>query len=96
MRDWANSLSEEQIISIVNGKKVIAPQNEINEVKNAYNAYTNILDYDPYKVKSFLGAHKNLTKNLLNESGVFRSDDVGVFDGNKVIHMGQDQNMFQN
>ncbi|MDD2208004.1 MAG: Fic family protein [Bacilli bacterium] len=84
----ANSLSEVQIISIVNGKKVIAPQNEINEVQNAYNAYTNILNYDPYKVKSFLEAHKNLTKNLQNESGVFRSGDVGVFDGNNVIHMG--------
>ncbi|MEG1313821.1 MAG: hypothetical protein RSD40_05855, partial [Bacilli bacterium] len=36
----ANTLSEEEVISVINGKTVLAPQNEINEVKNAYEAYT--------------------------------------------------------
>lgn len=34
----ANSLSFEQVSDIINGKVVIGPQNEIQEVKNAYNA----------------------------------------------------------
>lgn len=84
----ANSLSEEEVISIINGKTVLAPQNEINEVKNAYEAYTNIINYDPYKIESFLNAHKVLTTDLISESGKFRSGDVGVFNGKEVIHMG--------
>lgn len=84
----ANTLTEEDVISVINGKTVLATQNEINEVKNAYNAYHNINNYDPYDIKSFLKAHKILTTDLINESGKFRSGDVGVFDGNKVIHMG--------
>jgi|GEM_PF-4228615 len=31
---------------------------EIQEVKNAYQAYEQLLDYDPYKVKDFLKAHQ--------------------------------------
>lgn len=84
----ANSLSEEEVISIINGKTVLAPQNEIYEVKNAYKAYTNIVHYDPYEIESFLNAHRVLTTDLIRESGKFRSGDVGVFDGNEVIHMG--------
>lgn len=84
----ANSLSEEEVISVINGKAVLAPQNEINEVKNAYEAYTNIFNYDPYKIESFLNAHKVLTTDIISESGKFRSGEVGVFDGKEVIHMG--------
>ncbi|MEG2610544.1 MAG: Fic family protein, partial [Bacilli bacterium] len=83
----ANTLNEEEVISISNGKTVLAPQNEINEVKNAYEAYTNIINYDPYKIESFLNAHKVLTTDLISESGKFRRGDVGVFDGKEVIHM---------
>ncbi|MEG1495316.1 MAG: Fic family protein [Bacilli bacterium] len=84
----ANNLNEEEVISVINGKTVLAPQYEINEVKNAYEAYTNIINYDPYKVESFLSAHKVLTTDLISESGKFRNGDVGVFDGKQVIHMG--------
>ena len=84
----ANGLSEEEVISVINGKTVLAPQNEINEIKNAYEAYTNIVSFDPYKIESFLNAHKILTTNLIIECGKFRSSDVGVFNGKEVIHMG--------
>lgn len=84
----ANNLSEEEVTSIINGKVVLAPQNEINEVKNAYEAYTNITSYNPYRVESFLKAYKVLTTDLISENGKFRSGDVGIFDGEKVIHVG--------
>lgn len=84
----ANGLSEEEVINVINGKMVLAPQNEIIEVKNAYNAYHNIKSYDPYDVKSFLNAHKILTNGLIDESGIFRSGYVGVVDGEQVVHVG--------
>jgi Fic family protein len=44
--------------------------------------------YDPYTIEGFLKAH-NLTLDLLiTKSGRFRSGDVGLFDGAKVIHIG--------
>jgi Fic family protein len=84
----ANTLTEEEVLTIINGKTVLAPQNEITEVKNAYNSYSNINNFDPYNVNSFLKAHKLLTNGLVQESGQFRSRDVGVFNGQNVIHMG--------
>lgn len=84
----ANTLSEEEVTSVINGKTVLAPGREIKEVKNAYVAYENISNYNPYDIKSFLGAHKTLTTDLIEESGMFRKGDVGVYDGSNVIHMG--------
>ncbi len=84
----SNSLSEEEVISVINGQIVLAPQNEIIEVKNAYNAYTDMKAYDPYDVKVFLSAHKLLTEGLIEESGRFRSGYVGVVDGAKIVHVG--------
>lgn len=34
-----NSLSFDQVKDVINGKVVIGPKKEIQEVKNAYNAY---------------------------------------------------------
>lgn len=84
----ANRLSEEEVMDIIEGKMVIAPRNEIDEVKNAYNAYSNIQQFDPFSIESFLKAHKMLTTDLIKESGQFRSGDVGVLENDKVIHIG--------
>jgi Fic family protein len=46
------------------------------------------MTFDPYTVKDFLKAHKLMTDELVKESGKFRSGNVGVFDGDVVIHMG--------
>ncbi len=84
----ANALTENQVADIINGKRVVAPPNEIIEVKNAYSAYLKIGCFKPYDKKSFLLAHKILTENLVSESGKFRSGDVVVYEGDKVIHVG--------
>ena len=84
----ANTLTSKEVEGIVNGKRIIAPPNEIIEVKNAYNAYNRIEEYKAYNVKSFLKAHKYLTENLEKQSGKFRSGDVAVYDKDKVIHVG--------
>jgi len=84
----ANSLTEEEVEAIVNGKRVIAPQNEILEVKNGYNAYMKINEYKPYDVKSFLLGHKYLMDNLKVDAGNFRKGDVGVYENGIPIHIG--------
>ncbi len=85
-----NSLSLEAVTDIINGKRVLGNPDEITEVKNAYNAYEHISEYNPFKVKDFLTVHKKITDTLVNESGKFRSSGVGVFDGTKMVHLGAD------
>ncbi len=84
-----NSLTEKQVTDTINGKRVLGDPKEIREVKNAYDAYEEILTLDPYRQKDFLKAHRLLTAGIVNEAGKYRSRDIGIFDeiGN-VVHMG--------
>jgi Fic family protein len=83
-----NTLSLDEVAAVLNGKPVAGKQTEIKEVKNAYEAYEKIMTFDPYSVKDFLKAHKLMTAGLIKEAGKFRNGDVGVFDGDMVIHVG--------
>lgn len=82
-----NTLSIDQVTSIVNGKRVLGEPKEIQEVKNAFDAYERLLSFDPYSANDLLKAHKLLMNELVCEVGVFRSGGVGVFNGDKLIHM---------
>lgn len=82
-----NTLSIEQVTAIVNGKRVLGAPKEIQEVKNAFDAYERLLSLDPYSADDLLKAHKTLMNELVGEAGVFRSGGVGVFNGDKLIHM---------
>lgn len=83
-----NTLTLEQITAVLNGKKVIGNPREIQEVKNAYDAYEKILTFNPYKISDFLKAHNLMTSDLVTESGKFRKGNVGVVAANKVVHVG--------
>jgi Fic family protein len=83
-----NTLSLKQVSDIINGKVVLGNKDEIQEVKNAFTSYMNIAEYNPYDIKSFLKAHATITDALIQNAGKFRSGDVGVFDGEQVIHIG--------
>ena len=78
----ANSLSFNQVKDVINGKLVLGDQKEIQEVKNAYKAYEMIKDINPYSIKDLLKIHGVMTFLTLEESGVFRTGDEGVFDEN--------------
>lgn len=82
-----NSLSLEQVIAIVDGKRVLGNPNEIREVRNAYDTYNMMLSLDPYAVKDLLKAHRMMMEGLIPENGRFRSGGVGVFAGDVVVHM---------
>ncbi|GMO32273.1 MAG: Fic family protein [Termitinemataceae bacterium] len=83
-----NTLSLGEVTAVIEGKVIAGRQEEIKEVKNAYEAYDKIMTFDPYAIDDFLKAHNLMTQGLVKESGRFRSGDVGVFDGNKAVHIG--------
>ncbi len=84
----ANSLSLNEVRDVIAGKTVIGTQKEIQEVKNAYNAYEMIKEVNPYSIKDLQKIHGIMTYLTVTESGKFRSGNEGVFDekGN-CIHM---------
>jgi len=82
-----NTLSEAQVSDILNGKPVVAPLRQVQEVKNAIAAYDLYPKLNPFSVKDLLKAHQVMTTALDDTSGRFRRSGVGVTDGKRVIHM---------
>lgn len=82
-----NSLSIDQVTAIIHGKRVLGSPLEIQEVKNAYEVYEHLLELDPYSTENLLYAHRVLMSGLTAEAGVFRSGGVGIFAGDRLIHM---------
>ena len=85
LRIEANSLTFNQVKDVINGKMVIGPQKEIQEVKNAYNAYEMINKVDPYSIDDLKKIHGIMTYLTVEESGDFRKGDEGVMDGDICI-----------
>lgn len=84
----ANSLSLEQVKDVINGRVVYGPKNEIQEVKNAYEAYLKIGEVQPYSIDDLKMIHGIMTYSLIDESGEFRHGNEGVFDENgNCIHV---------
>ncbi len=82
-----NTLSEEQITAIVENKRVVGFQKDIIEVLNALEVYKNINTLKQHSEKDFLKAHKMLMKNLIENSGKYRTKGVGIVKGSKVEHV---------
>jgi len=82
-----NTLSEAQITAILDGKRVMAPPREIQEVHNAMAAYDALADWQPQREQDLLAAHKLLMNGLLVDAGSYRPGGVGVMLGETVIHM---------
>ena len=90
----ANSLSLDQVRDVINGVTVLGPQKEINEVKDAFEAYSIIEEYDSLKEKDLLRAHSIIARSIDKECGTYRSHPEGVIDerGN-VIHVAPSEKM---
>ena len=76
----ANSLSLGQVRDVINGKIVLGKQKEIQEVKNAFDAYERIKEIDPYDIEELKKYHGIMTKYVVDISGEFRNSDEEVFD----------------
>ena len=82
-----NTLTEKQITALLENKRVIGPEKDIIEVLNAIKVYENLKRYKSYSEKSFLSAHKKLMSGLINISGKYRNQGVGIVKGNKIEHL---------
>ena len=82
-----NQLSLFQVEDVINGKPVIGEQKDIQEVKNAYEAYEQIDKVNPYSVEDLKKTHGILTFLIEKDAGKFRNHGEGVFDGDVQIFM---------
>lgn len=82
-----NTLTEEQITAILDGKTVLAPPRELQEARNALAVYERLEEWDALDESDLLAAHQQLMLGLLDHPGVYRCGGVGVMAGDKVLHM---------
>ena len=82
-----NSLSLQQVTDVINGKHVLGAPNEIQEVKNAIQAYQLMKSLDAFQEADLLRAHKLMMADLVDNAGQYRKGGVGVFAGEQCIHM---------
>jgi len=82
-----NSLSLDQVTAILDNKKIIAPEKDILEVKNAIKAYENIDNYNPASLTSFCKAHGILMNGLIENAGKIRTKSAGILKGSIVTHI---------
>lgn len=82
-----NTLSLRQVTAILDGKRVLGDPREIHEVQNAFAAYDLLTAIDPLRVDDLLRAHEVMMRGLVPQAGRFRSGGVGVFAGDRLVHM---------
>ena len=83
-----NTLSIEQVTDVINGKRVLAPQKDIEEVHNAFNAYEKLSEINPYSIDDLLKIHGIMMNDLVKEAGMLRSGQVGVYNqDSNVVHL---------
>ena len=81
-----NTLSTDQITAILDGKPVVAPMNEVQEVRNAIKAYQLLDSLNPDSIDDLLKAHFAMEAGLIDDAGRFRRGDVGVASAEEIIH----------
>ncbi|MCS2156265.1 Fic family protein [Scandinavium sp. H11S7] len=82
-----NSLSTGQVTAIMEGKRVLAPEKEIQEVRNAILAYEKMSGWKAWHLNDLLSAHRLLMAGLVDRPGQIRQGDVGIYRGKKLVHM---------
>jgi len=82
-----NTLTTDQITALLDKKRVIGPEKDVNEVLNAINVYQRLNSFNPTSSTSFLKAHKMLMIGLITDNGKYRTSGVGIVSGNQMAHM---------
>ena len=83
----ANSLSLFDVENISEHKQIIGKRDEIQEVKNAIEAYDKINDYDYKSERDFIEVHGLMMKYFDEDNGGCRNHGEGVEKDGKVIYM---------
>ncbi len=82
-----NTLTEEQITALLDGKPVLAPPRELQEARNALAVYEQLTSWDGLSEGDLLAAHRLLMQGLLDAPGRYREGGVGVMADGAVLHM---------
>lgn len=83
-----NTLTLDEVTAVLDGRRVLAPPQDIHEAKNAYEAYEHLSQLDPFSIDDLLKAHGFMMSGLIKDAGRFRSGNVGVFAGEALVHAG--------
>ena len=83
-----NTLTKDQISTILDGKPVVAPLREVQEVRNAIRAYEEFPHWNPARETDVLNAHAVLMAGLLDAPGHYRRGSVAVAGAGEVHHIG--------
>lgn len=82
-----NTLTKNQVKDLINGKLVLGPKRDILEVQNAIKVYDSILDINPNNESDLLKYQGIMMQSLVEDAGMYRLGQEGVFDGDRVIHL---------
>lgn len=82
-----NTLTEEQITALIENKRIIGPEKDVNEVLNAISVYDQLHSFEPKSSNSFLKAHEILMKGLVPDNGKYRKKGVGIMAGDRIAHV---------
>ena len=83
----ANSLSLFDVENIFEHKQIIGKRDEIQEVKNAIEAYDKINNFDYKSEKDFIGVHSLMMKYFDEDNEAYRNHGEGVEKNGEVIYM---------
>ena len=82
-----NTLTLAQVAALLDGKRVLGHPVEIKEVTNAAQAYDLMFQLNPNSIDDLLKAHRILMNGLIKENGRFRDGNVGIYEGEAVVHI---------
>lgn len=82
-----NTLTEEQVTAVLEGKRVSAPERDLREVRNAIACYERLPAWKAGSIRHLLVAHKLMMAGLVKRPGAWRSKGVGVARGNVIAHV---------
>lgn len=82
-----NTLTVEQITALLDNKRVLAPEKDITEVRNAIEVYDKLDTFKPYNLESLCSAHKILMSGLVDRPGQLRTSNVGIVKGDQIAHI---------
>ncbi len=82
-----NTLSEDEVRDIIDGKNVVAPIRQIQEVKNAIQTYEMYPTLDAFNEKDLLKAHSVMMQALVDDAGKYRRGGVGVYGEKGLVHL---------
>ncbi len=82
-----NTLTEEQITALIENRRIIGPEKDVNEVLNAIKVYDQLKSFDPKSSKSFLKAHEILMKGLVIDNGKYRNKGVDIMACDRIAHV---------